>query len=792
MFRNYLKIALRNILKHKGYSFINIVGLALGLACSILILLWVRDELSFDRFHQNSDTLYRVEEDQYYSGKVFHVNVTPFPSAPVWRDEIPEIIDATRYSWSTGLLLRHGDKAFFEEEIRAVDASFFSMFSFPLIRGEASRVFEHRYSTVITEKIAQKYFQDEDPIGKIFSANNQYDFVVTGVVANPPGNSSLQFDMLVPFEFTKDMGWYNDNWGSNSIQTFVKLQEQVSTGAVNEKMTATVRTHNEESTTDFMVMPLVDIHLYAYFGFGRQVGNIQYVYIFSLVALFVLLLACINFMNLSTARSANRAKEIGMRKVSGALRGTIAGQFLGESVIYSLTALVLAVGLVGLVLPAFNLLAGKEIASNFWADPVILFGLGGIALLTGLVAGIYPAFFLSSFKPVSVLKGAIGSGARSSALRKVLVVTQFALSVFLIIGASVVYNQLAYMRSKDLGYDQERLLYIKMRGNIGESYHALKSELLSRPEILDVTATEHPPGRIGSNSGGAKWQGKDPEQKLLVSQNRVDYDFAKTLKIQMADGRAFSPEFPSDLGSDSTGAFLINEELASLIAQDVTPVLGQALSFIGRKGKIIGIMKDFHFNSVRRAIPPLALAMDHPQELGSIAIRIRPGDISESIDAIRGVWSSIIPNYPFDFKFVDQDLDRMYRAEERMVGVLKYFAGLATVISCLGLLGLASFMAEQRTKEIGVRKVLGASVPSIVALMSREFTRWVLLANLVAWPIAYLVLENWLQKFAYRIDVGWLVFLLAGALALVVALLTVSSQAIRSALSNPADALRYE
>ena len=411
--------------------------------------------------------------------------------------------------------------------------------------------------------MAQKYFGNDDPMGKIFSANNKYDFVVTGVMTDIPPNSSLEFDMLIPFEFTKELGWYNERWGSNSIQTYVLVEQSSDIPAVNKKMTEIVHSHNEESTTDFLLAPLMDMHLHSYWGYGHEMGNIQYVYIFGVVARFVLLLACINFMNLSTARSANRAKEIGLRKVSGALRSSIAGQFLGESILMAFAALVFAILLVTNLLPLFNHISGKEITSAVWAQPDILIGLVVITLLTGIIAGSYPALFLSGFEPVRVLKGKLKSGAKSSALRKGLVVAQFALSVMLMIGTAVVYNQFVFMKNKNLGYDKEHVLYIRMRGDIGQSYRALKHELLEYPQVLGVSASRQQPASIGSSSSGAEWDGKDPDKEdVLISFSTVGYDYVETLKIEMVQGRSFSPEFPSDLGTDSTGAFVINEELA--------------------------------------------------------------------------------------------------------------------------------------------------------------------------------------------------------------------------------------
>ncbi len=790
MLKSYLKIAFRSALRYKGYSFINVAGLSLGMACSILVLLWVRDELSFDRFHTNADTLYRVEEDQHYSGKIFHVNVTPFPVAPAFKAEIPEVQDATRLSWNMVFVARYGDKVFLQDDILAVDPAFLQMFSFPLLKGDPAAALQEPRSIILTEEIAGKFFGDADPMGQVITLGEQNDFVVTGIMADVPGNSSIQFKMLVPFSFMREMGWYYDAWGSNSIVTYLQVPDAAAVPVVNQKMTELVHSHNEDSETDFVLQPLTDVHLHAYFGYGRPTGAIQYVYIFSLVALFVLLLACINFMNLSTARSANRTKEIGIRKVSGALRGHVAGQFMGESIFLAFISLVLALVVVASLLPVFNQLAGKTVHPDVLTQPGVLAGLVAVTLLTGIVSGSYPALFLSAFRPVSVLKGTLQSGVKSAALRKVLVVVQFSLSILLIIGTTVVYQQVQYMKSKDLGFDKEQLLYIGMVDEVRSSYGSLRARFLQHPEIMSVTAVRQPPPGIGSSSSGAEWPGKDPEQEVLISHLAVDYGYLETMKITLAEGRSFSPHFPSDALNDSTGNFLINESLAQIIG--IKPAAGLDLSFWGRKGKIVGVMKDYHFGSVRREIGPLAIALDQPEDLRFILLRLRPGEVEAAIEALRTVWDQTVPGYPFEFGFVDQDIEGLYRAEERMGDVLRYFTILAVCISCLGLFGLAAFMSEQRTKEIGVRKVLGASVMSIVTLLSAEFVRWVVFATVLAWPIAYFAMSQWLQSFAFRIDLSATSFLAAAGVAVVIALLTVSSQAIKSALTDPAESLRYE
>jgi putative ABC transport system permease protein len=786
MIKNYIKIALRNIKKHKGYSFINITGLAIGMACCLLITIWVLDELSYDKFHENAATLYRVEENQDYSGRVFHVTVTPYPLAPALKDEIPEIIDATRYVYAGGLLFRYGDKAFFEDNIRAVDPSFFQMFTFPFLKGDKNTALNSPYSLVLSEKIAEKYFGDENPVGKVVSVNNTQEFTVTGVMKNIPHNSSLQFETVVPYEFLRKMGKTNEEFGSNSIWTFIQLQKDIAAEKANEKVYGFIRKKIPESVTSLLLMPYTRIHLHEYFGYIKEPGAIQYVYIFSIIALFVLLIACINFMNLSTARSANRAKEVGLRKVVGASKSHLIRQFFGESVLFSFIALVFAVIIVNLLLHAFSTLAAKELSWKVTGIGSVLAGLLLITLFTGLVAGSYPALLLSAFQPVKVLKGNVKSGAGGSRFRKILVVAQFSLSILLIIGTIVVYKQLNYMKNKKLGWDKEHLVYIPLRtDDIKKSYEVLKTELAKDPKVLGITGTDQLPSYIGSNSGGANWDGKDPNQKLLIGFNAVDFGFIETLKIEMREGRSFSRDFPSDLDK----AFIVNEEVAKIMRKE--SVVGERFSFIGKQGSIIGVMKNFHYQPVQNKIEPLAITLS-PDDIRYLLIRIPPERISASLKYIENTWKRIIPNYPFEYRFLDENLDRMYRAEERMGSLLKYFAVLAVFIACLGLFGLASFTAEQRTKEIGVRKVLGAGVSQITILLCREFLMLVLLANVIAWPAAYLVMQNWLKSYAYRTSLDLFTFAAAMAAALVIAFLSVSFQAIRAATANPVDSLRYE
>jgi putative ABC transport system permease protein len=504
MFQNYMITALRYLIRQKGFSFINIMGLAFGLACALLILLWVQDELSYDRFHEYADHLYRVEENQYYSGETYHVNVTPYPSGPVWKDEIPEVEDACRFQWPSGMLFRYGENSFYEEGCVAVDSTFLDIFTFPLIKGNRNSVLSEPYSAVLTRKVAGKYFGDEDPMGKTLTVNNQYEFTVTGILEDPPLNSIVRFDILIPFDYLKEIGQYSDSWGRNAIRTFVLIDKNAVPDTVNNKLTRIVRKNNPESNTDFLLAPLKDIHLHAYFGFGHNPGAIIYVYIFSSIAVFVLLIACINFMNLSTARSSNRAREIGLRKVSGAGRKAIIIQFFGESILLAFISLVFALIIVRSVLHVFNTVSGKELDFINIMKPGYIVSMIALTILAGIISGIYPALYLSAFRPIIVLRGNLSSGIKSRGLRKLLVITQFTLSVLLIIGTLIVYRQLNYMKSKDLGYDREHLFVFQLRGGIKDHYYILKEEWLKNPQVLNVTASLQSPMHMSSNSDGGR------------------------------------------------------------------------------------------------------------------------------------------------------------------------------------------------------------------------------------------------------------------------------------------------
>ncbi len=800
MLLNYFKVTFRNIMRHKGYAFINVVGLALGLACCLLIMLLVMDELSYDKFHENADYLYRVEQDQNYSGRIYHVNVTPYPMAEGLKTEIPEVKDATPFPYAGTLLLRYGEKAFFEGGTFAVTPAFLRMFSFPLLRGDAETVLSEPYSLVVTENIAQKYFGNEDPMDKVITINNEFDFTVTGIMQNPPSNSVIQFDMLIPFTFLEKLGRTIDQWGWNSIVTYVQLHEDAVVEEVNDKISdlrqrkvrellqdspEDLEEFERDQRTEFMVAPLPDIRLHSHFGYGHAPGAIMYVYVFIFIALFILLIACINFMNLATARSANRAREVGMRKVVGALKGHLVRQFYSESLILSFIALLFALLLVLAILEPFNTFAEKDLSIQHLFGLKFIVGMLAVTFFTGFIAGSYPALYLSAFRPVRVLKGGLSSGARSALFRKVMVVVQFSLSILLIISTVVVYSQSKYMRSIKIGYDKEHLLYIPLRGETRQFYEVLKSELLKDPKIVNVTGTNHTPTNIGSNSSGGDWDGKDSELEVLISFNSVGFDYVETMGIDITEGRSFSKSF----STDTARAFMINEELAKIMGFE--SAVDQRFEFLGVDGTIVGVMKNYHFQSVRDKIEPLAIRV-RPDQVNYIVIKLQPVDIDAAVDFVEATWTSVVPNYPFTSRFVDDDFDRMYQREREMGKLLSYFTALAIIIACLGLFGLASYTAEQRTKEIGVRKVLGASIHSIIVLLSIEFTKWVLVANVIAWPAAYLLMRGWLQSFAYRINLGLGIFLISGLAALIIALCTVSYQSIKASLTNPAEALQYE
>jgi len=795
MFKNYLKISFRNLWKYRGYSVINLAGLATGMACFILILLWVQDELSYDKFHENTNRLFRVvrlDSEDPSQG----VCRTGAPWGPALHNDFPEVENFVRFRGHGRTLMSSGDKRFYESEGLYADSTIFEVFTFPLLKGNPKTALTRPNTMVINERMAEKYFGSEDPVGQSLVFNNDAEFEITGIMQNIPANSHIKFDYLIPFFMYQR--WDTSEWGVNNFYTYLLLTEGTAV-ELEVKIPEFLERHAGERTaaaTINKLQPITDIHLHS--NLLRELeanGDIANVYIFSAIAIFILLIACINFMNLATARSANRAKEVGIRKVVGSQRLQLIKQFLGESIFLSTIGILLAVGLVELLIPNFNELSGKQLSLDFGNNVFLLTGLLFMALIVGFISGAYPAFFLSSFKPIAAIKGDVGSPKSSSILRKGLVILQFAISITLIVGTAVVYRQLNYMSSKKLGFDREQVLVIRMdNSEIKPKQELFRSELLRNPAISGVSATSN---LLGGGDWGMpfSYEGSGDENRFSARVLVVDPNFVETLGMQIVEGRNFSNEFTTDISA----AYILNESAVKQIGFDepVGKYFGRPTEkneqgkWDYENGSVVGVIKDFHFRSFHEEIQPMVLFM-MPEWFSYLSVRIRPENISTTIDFVEKKWHEFDPNRPFDYFFLDEIFDQMYRAEQRFGNTFVAFSVLAVVIACLGLFGLASFMAERRTKEIGIRKVLGASIINIVSQLSKDFTKWVIFANLIAWPVAFFVMNKWLQNFAYQVGLSLDTFLVAGVLALLIALLTVSFHAIRAAISNPVDALRHE
>ncbi|MFC1724181.1 ABC transporter permease [candidate division KSB1 bacterium] len=803
MFNNYLKIALRNITKHKAYSFINIAGLAIGLTCCIFISLWVIDELQYDRFHEDCDNLYQVVGYRTTEGSDQFQNDTPVLLAPVLKEEYPDVAASSRYRQYSRILLNYQDKIFYENSVFFVDPAFLQMFSFSFLFGEKNSAFDAPHSIVITENAAKKYFSDENPLGKTLVFNNEHELVVTGVMENVPYNSSLQFDVLLPYEFREVLDakeGYKPSWGHNTTSTFVQLQEKASVELFNSKISMVIKNKLintlspelvekykddiEKQVINLSIVPLKDIRFAPSYGGSTRV---MYMSIFSAAAFIVLLTACVNFTNLSTARSSKRAREIGLRKVVGAQRKNLIRQFLGESFLLSFTALIIAVILVISLLQVFGNMIGRtfpvSILGNSYVIPVLI----TITIFTGFAGGFYPALLLSSLQPVMIIKGDYKSGEKRTVMRKVLVVFQFVVSISLIIGTLIIYKQIEYVKSINLGYDKEHVICIRLNSESIKYIDALKNNLQNDSRIMNITGSFQHPIFVTGRTMSADWDGKDPGINTQIGNFRIDYDYVKTMKIDLLAGRDFSRQFPNDIGKN----FIINGEMTRLMGFDYPDAIGKQLIFNGRKGIIVGVVKDFHYKPLRQDIGPAVMTL-LPDMTRFLLVRISPGNISSALNFVKTTWENIIPSYPFEFSFLDSDYETLYRNEERSASILTNFAFLAIFIACLGIFGLASYTVEQRTKEIGIRKVFGASVSGIVNLLSKEFLTLVIISNLVAWPLSYYLMNNWLQNYAYRTSISIWTFLLSMALAVFITLFTISFQVFKAVKANPVDSIRYE
>jgi putative ABC transport system permease protein len=799
MLKNYLKIALRNLARHKGYAFINIMGLAVGIAASVLVVLYVVDELGYDRFQANADRIHRLTADWSNKGdSKIHQLGTPWILAKTIRDKYPQVEALTQITGPLGdVVLRKGELALKETEVFAADASFFDVFSFPLVKGDPRTALRDPNAIVLSESLAAKVFGKDDPLDKTIDVQvtgQRTAHRVTGVMRDVPRNSHFRFEMLVSMATlypTPSTGWTNNNYA-----TYLLLAKGVTRAQMDEKLVEIDRVEFEGGRPHipwvWTLEPVTWIHLHSDLVTGNQPnGSIAYVRLFTLVAVLILVIAGINFVNLATARSARRAREVGIRKVVGSMKSQLVGQFLGESVLLSLVALIVAVGLIQALLPAYRHLTGRALALPYFASPWVIPGLIGLALAVGVLAGLYPAFFLSSYKQTEVLKGSRFGGRNRGALalRNALVVFQFAMSVLLIIGSLVIGRQLDFIKNQRLGFDKDNIVAVHNADNLGPDLDAFRERLKQRPDILGVTAVRALPGQ-GTSNWGIGVEGVQTERPLNMNFLTCDQDFAEVLNIRMAEGRFLSREHPSDVN-----AVVINGKAKEYFG--VPDPVGKKLRiWWTRKDMIIvGVIDDFHFESLHRDVRPMGYVL--PEAIAStrkpyLLVKVRSARTTEVLSYIERSWASFAAGLPFEFTFLDDRIDSLYQNDNRAGRIVSVFSVLAIFVSCLGLFGLAAYVTEQRTKEVGIRKILGARLSSILWLHTGPFVKWVAIANLIAWPAGFWIMGRWLRGFALRTSLDAGIFLVSGLAALAVAVLTVGFQVLRAARANPADALRYE
>jgi putative ABC transport system permease protein len=795
MLKSYIKISFRHLLKNKSFSFINITGLSLGIATTILILLWVQTQLDYDGFFKHADSIYRVTGKVVAEGKSVKFPYVPFPLAETMIADIPEIEDAAVFSMYSPMTVNFGDKVFKESSIAGAGASFFRILSFPFIAGNPQRCLSEPYSVVITESTAMKYFGNKEPLNKSILINGIVH-KITGVMNNIPRQCHLQFDLITSSNLLMDQN--SHNWGSLNFPCYAKLKSNVNKEDVDRKILKIMQSKipgilsNLKLQTE--LQPLISIHQSGEYTYDYAVVlDGKYVVIFSIVALFILGIAIINFINMSTATASARLKEVGLRKVVGSTKVQLIWQFFVENIFILFVAFALAIVIVELVLPVFNRITGEKISVNF-VNPALLLKLIGIFLISGLFAGSYPAIFLSSFSPVSIFKKNFYSGSNSAFFRKAFVLFQFAISICLIVSAIIVVMQLNYIENKNLGFDKENVVYIPLNGIDLTKYESLKNELIQNPGISNVTAANYLltdlPNRTLTLD--CNWEGKDPNLSIPVEKPKVYYDYFKTLGYKLIEGRTFSPDFPTDVNQ----AFVVNEEMIKLL--EIKDPVGKQFTLQGKTGTIIGVVENVNSRSLQYKIESQIFSLFHEfkdTDRGVILLKIKAGNIRD----IRGILgdiqtkiNKINSGHLFEYHFLDQAIQNQYSQMESISEILYYFTFLAIFIACLGLFGLISFQIRSRVKEIGIRKVLGSSVTGIVFMICKEFGWSVFLANIIAWPVAYYFMNNWLQDFAYRIEMSWWMFALAGGFALLIALATVSFQAIRAATANPVESLRYE
>ncbi len=794
MFKNYMKVAIRNLVRHKVISFINIFGLAIGMTTFILIILFVRNEFSYDKFHKNADRIYRITTDIPKENGVYETYpISSGKMGPVLVEQIPEIIKATRIFAYWKRTIQYEDKYFNEDEIFWVDPAFLEIFTFPLISGDSKNALNEPNSVILTQETAKKYFGDINPLNKRMIIENE-NFTVTGILKNIPANSHLHFDFLLPFAAFDINNVHQQGF---SFYTYFLLEKNTKINEIKDKFQTVCQEVTEVFLSGFPVemdvnfnslyQALTDIHLYSHYNYELEInGNIIYVYIFIMIAVIIMIIAGINFMNLITAKSEDRANEISMRKIMGAKRNELIMQFLGESVLMSLIAFIVSLGMVELFINPFNNLMNCEL-SFFYRDNIILFCvIFIISIIIGILSGIYPAIFLSKFNSLKTIRGISQFGNRKSFLRKILVILQFSITIFLISIVFVINSQLTYLKNKNLGFDKEHIIVLKnFSRKIINNYNSVKDELLKNPDIRSVTGSQHIPGEFPS-ANIVSIEGQDMKTGITMNEFRIGFDFLKTYGIKIKYGRSFSEEISSDIKD----AVIINETAAKKLGLE-SP-LGKRLNISGfTYGEVIGVVEDFHFKSLHQNIEPLIIHLQN-MWISNISIKIQTNDIQRTLNSIKKECIKFDPFYDLDYYFIDDKFDQMYKTEEQTAKLFVISSILAIFISMLGLFALSSFIITQRTKEIGIRKVMGAPVSNIIWLLSKEFTKWVILANLIAWPIGYFIMDKFLQMFAYKAEMNIWSFIISGLLALVIALVTVGYQTIKTANSNPVDALKYE
>lgn len=788
MLQNYLKIAIRSLLKNPVYSFINITGLSIGIACSVLILLWVADEYSYDRFHKNYNSIYSLYQSQQWAQGIGTANSMPYPMMETIKDKSSQIKHVVITNWGEGNMLQVGDKRLNKLGLCASE-DFFKMFTFDMVKGNPNTALSDPSSIVITESTAKAFFDDEDPINQLIKVDNGKTLKITGVIKDAPKQSFFNFEYVLPFAYYEaTQSWVRnskDNWNNNAFQIFVQLQPDVNEAEVNNSIKDIIKdNHPKAPTAKLFLHPMSKWRLYSNFENGINSGGmIEYVRLFIAIAIFVLVIACINFMNLATARSESRAREVGIRKSVGSRRKELIFQFLGESIMITFISSLLAIVLVELLMPAYNLMVNKNISidySNPWLWSMAI----GWVLVIGIFAGSYPAFYLSAFQPVKVLKGKVNIGKGATTPRKVLVTLQFGFSIFLIIGTVVIYQQIMHVKNRDMGYDRENLMQIWSNGELETNFQTIREELVRTGVVKSVCKSNSPITSIFSNNE-VKWEGMATDQRVSFATIATEYDYTETMGIKMIEGRDFSRDFKSD-----SMAVIVNQAAVDLMGMK-NPI-GQKIIYNNQNLEIIGVMPNVVMDSPYRPVEAMTLIFS-PTWSSTITLRLNKTEsLGASIDIVEGVFKKLNPTYPFEFRFADTDFEKKFSIINLISKLATLFASLAIIITCLGLFGLAAFTTEQRTKEVGIRKVMGASVTSLVMLISKDFSRLVIFGFLFSGPIAWWFLNNFLERYPYRISIMWWILPLAGAIALILALIIVSTQALRAARANPSQSLRSE